>query len=243
VLRYVYDTSGGMKFDMLTVFHLMYGSDYICAPPPQLLYLPGGYDIGTYHDLIDQNIIAEQELPGIKTFKAPVYISQTVMKEPGELSSELLEILKVMNCSEEFQTHDVYKEKEDKKDTQHIETEMYGDEEESAEQEEESICDIDEEEEEEDDDDDFYIKDDDEEDKEESGEEMDLEEKYTQSHMDDDDDDGEESEDDELSFGLYKPLKKQKISRERGPVSSIFTMLPKEAGSTPIDQKLHHLRI
>jgi hypothetical protein len=67
--------------DRLTNMFLMYGANITCAPPRFLLYVPGGFDLVKYHQIIDDQIVVQEELPFTRSLHAPIFLTFTLFKD------------------------------------------------------------------------------------------------------------------------------------------------------------------
>ncbi len=67
--------------DLLNNFFLLYGHDFICAPPRCLLYVPGGLSLDQYHKSIDDQLAIQMQDTLVRGVLAPVYVSCTLFQE------------------------------------------------------------------------------------------------------------------------------------------------------------------
>lgn len=79
VLRTLHDMPN--KDELLTNFFLMYGHEYLSAPPRFLLHIPGGLTIEAYHKTIDEGFLMDKQDPLVRGLMAPVFVSCTLFKD------------------------------------------------------------------------------------------------------------------------------------------------------------------
>lgn len=77
-LRSVHDLRN--KFDLVSLFHTMYGVNVTAAPPRSLLFVKDGLSLERYHSFMDNDVLLEEEEENIRSFMAPLRIAGAVFK-------------------------------------------------------------------------------------------------------------------------------------------------------------------
>lgn len=67
--------------DLLTNLFLMYGQDFVCAPPRFLLFVPGGLTVEEYAQVSQDSLVIQNHESHIRGIFAPVYLSCTLFKD------------------------------------------------------------------------------------------------------------------------------------------------------------------
>jgi hypothetical protein len=81
---------------VLSLFFLFYGPDVICAPPRHLLFVPGGFTIEEYHNVIDNNLVVHQEEEGFRMCFSPLFVSCTLFKN-HQIPDDIVSFIDEMN--------------------------------------------------------------------------------------------------------------------------------------------------